>query len=89
MDPLHQPIREQIRRLIQTQFLAGRDPGELKDDVSLEGSHIVDSVRALEIILFIEETFGFTVENDEALPENFDTVNAITAYVARKQGSAA
>jgi len=54
--------------------------------VSLERAHIVDSVRTLELIMFIEETFGFSVDNDDAVPENFDTVNAIVAYIERKRG---
>ena len=62
-------------------------PDTLKDDVSLERAHIVDSVRTLELIMFIEETFGFSVDNDDAVPENFDTVSAIVAYVERKRGA--
>jgi acyl carrier protein len=80
-------IREKIRTMILESFLKGGDPAQLKDDVSLERSHIVDSVKTLELILFIEETFGFSVDNEDAVPENFDTVNAIVEYVARKQGS--
>ncbi|MBS2012684.1 MAG: acyl carrier protein [Deltaproteobacteria bacterium] len=77
--------REKIRTMILESFLKGGKPEQLKDDVSLERSHIVDSVKTLELIMFIEETFGFSVDNDDAVPENFDTVNAIVAYVERKK----
>lgn len=77
--------RKAIRTFILTTFLDGKDDGALKDDVSLERSHVVDSARVLEIILFLEETFGFTVDNDDATPDNFDTVNNIVAYVERKR----
>ena len=70
--------------MILTNFLRGADAASLKDDVSLERSHVVDSVKMLELILFVEETFGFSVDNDEAVPENFDTVDNIVAYVVRK-----
>jgi len=79
--------REKIRTMILESFLKGGAPETLKDDVSLERSHIVDSVRTLELIMFLEETFGFSVDNDDAVPENFDTVNAIVAYVERKRGA--
>ena len=79
--------REKIRTMILENFLGGGKAEALKDDVSLERSHIVDSVKTLELIMFIEENFGFTVENDDAVPENFDTVNAIVAYVERKRGA--
>ena len=66
--------------------MAGLDPAGLKDDVSLERSHIVDSARVLELILFMEESFGIEVTNDDATPDNFDTVNAIVGYLAGKTG---
>lgn len=80
-------IREKIRTMILESFLKGAAPEALKDDVSLERTHVVDSVKTLELIMFIEETFGFSVDNDDAVPENFDTVDAIVAYVARKRGA--
>ncbi len=79
-------IREKIRGFILESYMAGLDPAGLKDDISLERSHIVDSARVLELILFLEETFGFEVTNDDATPDNFDTVSAIVAYVAGKSG---
>lgn len=81
-------IREKIRAFILESYMAGLDPSGLKDDVSLERSHIVDSARVLELILFLEETFGMEVTNDDATPDNFDTVNAIVGYVAGKTGVA-
>ncbi|MBK8215938.1 MAG: acyl carrier protein [Myxococcales bacterium] len=81
-------IREKIRSFILESYMAGLDPSGLKDDVSLERSHIVDSARVLELILFLEETFGLEVTNDDATPENFDTVDAIVGFVAGKVGAA-
>lgn len=80
-------IREKIRTFILESYMAGLDPSGLKDDVSLERSHIVDSARVLELILFLEESFGIEVTNDDATPDNFDTVDAIVGYVAGKIGA--
>jgi acyl carrier protein len=77
-------IRQQVRAMILERFLEGQDASVLRDEMSLERAHIVDSVRALEMIVFIEETFGFTVDNEDAVPENFDTVTNIVAYIASK-----
>ena len=79
-------IREQIREFILNNFLDGAEAEALPDDASLERAHIVDSARALELIMFLEETFGFEVDNEEATPENFDTVKNIVTYVERKMG---
>ncbi|PIE17298.1 MAG: acyl carrier protein [Proteobacteria bacterium] len=77
-------IKRQVRDFILLNFLDGEGDEALADDVSLERAHIVDSARALELILFIEETFEFEVANEDATPENFDTVNTIVAYIERK-----
>ena len=82
-------IRQQIRTMLLNSFLADSDPSVLKDDQSLERTHVVDSVRMMEVFLFIEDNYGYTVEDADALPENFDSVNSIVAYIARKKGIAA
>jgi len=35
-------------------------------------------------VTFIEEAFGITVQDDELLPENLDSINAIVAYLGKK-----
>lgn len=79
--------RAKIRGMLLENFLHGKPPSALADDASLERTHVIDSVRMLELILFLEEAFGFTVDNDDAVPENFDTVDALVAYVERKKGA--
>jgi acyl carrier protein len=77
-------IKDKVRGFILESYMAGLDPSSLKDDASLERAHIVDSARVLELILFIEETWGFEVTNDDTTPENFDTVDAIVRFVSSK-----
>lgn len=79
-------LRQTLRNFVLEQFLDGASPDQLGDDVSLERAHIVDSARMMELILFLEETFGFQVENEEALPENFDSIDRLVAYAERKLG---
>ena len=78
-------ILDQIKTFVTTTFLHGVDAETLENDTSLERAHVVDSAGMLEIILFIEETFGISVDNDDAVPDNFDTIDAMTAYVERKR----
>jgi len=72
-----------IRGFVARQFYvpAGEVPG---DDESLLDRGIVDSTGVLEVVMFLEETFGVVVEDDEIVPENLDSVAAMAAYVARK-----
>jgi acyl carrier protein len=47
---------------------------------------IVDSTGILELLLFVEDAFGIQVEDEEVLPDNFDSVACLTRYVQMKTG---
>jgi acyl carrier protein len=57
----------------------------LKGGTSLLDQGIIDSTGVLEVIGFIEETFGITVDDSELLPENLDSIEGIAQYVIRKK----
>ena len=76
-------IQQQIRSHIVENFLVGR--GDLRDDDSFLEHGVVDSTGVLELVLFVEEAFGVTVDDDEILPENFNSIGTLAQYVTRKQ----
>ena len=43
---------------------------------------IVDSTGVLELVSFVESEFGFKVPDEDLLPQNFDSVNALSDYVS-------
>ena len=52
---------------------------------SLLEKGIIDSVIIQEVIDFIEEKYGIAVDEDDMMPENFDSLIAIENYVHEKQ----
>ena len=74
---------EQIRSFLVSNFYVS-DVKALVNDTSLLDQGIVDSTGVLEIIGFIEETFGIIVEDSELLPENLDSIQGIEQYIIRK-----
>ncbi len=58
---------------------------DLDHDDSLLELGIIDSVKMMELIGYIEDNFGIKVDDDDLYPENFDTINAITNYIESKQ----
>ena len=78
-------INNQLRRYIGDNFVMGTDAADFSDTDSLLHLHIVDSTGILELIMFLEETYGFQVADAEMIPENLDNLEAIEAYVMRKQ----
>ena len=77
-------IEEQIRQYVADNFLFSDDGYQLSDDVSFLEEGIVDSTGVLELVMFVEDTFGITVQDEEIVPENFDSVSQLAAYVRRK-----
>lgn len=79
--------RKRIREYILENFMFTDDETALNDGESLLTKGVIDSVGALEITQFIEETFNIKVKEDEMLPENLDSVDNIVAFVQRKQSA--
>lgn len=77
-------FKEQIRAFVMSNFYVA-DPAALEDVASLLDSGIIDSTGVLEVISFIEDTFGITVEDHEMLPENLDSIERIATFIARKK----
>ena len=61
----------------------------LADETSLLESGILDSLSLLRLVVFIQERFGIVVDDVDLLPENFDTVDAICAYLRSVAGETA
>ena len=72
-----------VRGFIVENFLFG-DGESLREDTSLMEEGIMDSTGILELLFFIEETFGFSVKDDELVPENMDSLQNIARFVDRK-----
>lgn len=78
-------VREQVRRFILENYLFTDDQSKLKDDESLLQNGVMDSTGILELIMFIEETLGVKVADDEMVPANLDSVANVVAFVASKR----
>jgi len=79
-------LKTQIRTFIATNFIV-ESMETLKDDDSLLQLQIVDSTGFLELIHFIEDSFGVKVADDEMVPENLETIDNIVHFVGRKRGT--
>src|SRR5262245_24494660 len=75
-------ILSKIREFITTNFYLAKSA--LADGDSLVDRGIIDSTGVLEVVDFLESEFGIAVPMEEMLPENFDSVESIAAFVGRK-----
>ncbi len=51
---------------------------------SLVETGIIDSVGIMKLVAFLEQRFGKKIGDEELLPENFETVDAIVALLNSK-----
>ena len=84
MEELKTAVSEQIRNFLAENFQLSSVGFTLSDDVSLLEEGVIDSTGILELTTFVEATFGITVADEEIVPENFDSVDKIAAYVESK-----
>ncbi len=59
----------------------------LQDDDNLFESGIVNSLFAIQLMTFLEKTFNIEVTMDDLSMDNFESVNAASLFVERKQGN--
>lgn len=78
-------IEKQIRTFIVETFLFGESNNGLKDSDSLLETGVIDSTGVLELLAFIEETYGMKVKDEELIPDNLDSITKVSDFVRRKQ----
>jgi acyl carrier protein len=72
-----------IRKFIVDNFLFGQ-AGDLTDTTSFLEGGIIDSTGVLELATHLETQYGIKVKDEELVPENLDSINAIAAYLQKK-----
>lgn len=75
---------DQIRAFVLEKFPQAKKRS-LSDSDKLLESGIVDSLGILDLVAFLESDFKVQITDDELLPENFQTVEAIAEFVERKR----
>ena len=78
-------INVQIREFIAQNLLFSDNGFQYDDDDSFLQEGIVDSVGVMDLVSFVEENFKVAVDDQEIVPNNFDSVNKVAQYVRSKQ----
>ncbi len=78
MDAIKTSLRAFLARHFQSQVV--------QDDDDIFALGFVNSLFAMQLILFVEQEFGIAVENDDLDIANFRSVAAMAHLVARKKG---
>ena len=76
-------FKEEVLRFIRENFVLD-EAEKLQENDSLLEKGIIDSTGVLELVAFIEEKYNITVEDEELIPENLDSINRIAEFIKRK-----
>jgi acyl carrier protein len=74
---------QKIRAFVIENYLFGEE-GKLENDDSFLETGIIDSTGVLELVRFLEATFGIKVADEELIPDNLDSINKIVAFLQAK-----
>ncbi|MGA2696601.1 MAG: acyl carrier protein [Terriglobales bacterium] len=75
-------IERDIRSFLVETFLFG-NAGTLGNDEPLLGK-VIDSHGVVELVVFLQDHFSITVEDEEVVSENLDSVNRVVGFVTGK-----
>lgn len=75
-------IKQEIRAFVTQNFLMGSSEA-LNDDAPLLGN-VIDSTGVIELIVFVQERFVISVEDEEVMTDNFGSVKNVVAFIEKK-----
>jgi len=77
-------IKSEVEKFILGNFLFGDSSRMPVSGDSFISKGIMDSTGILELIEFLESTFGFSVAEQETVPQNLDSIDNIVAFVSKR-----
>lgn len=78
-----QVLTDRLKDFVYKKFPLAKKQGVKNSDPLLD-SGIIDSLGILDLVTFIEKEFGVHVSDEELLPENFQTLDALAVFIQQK-----
>jgi len=76
-------MEERIREFVLKAFPLARKSAVNGNQKWLE-TGVIDSLGILDLVHFLEQQFSIQVADEELLPENFESLDAVAAFVRKK-----
>ncbi len=78
-------VRESVRDFVNTNFLMGTNSLSYNDNDSFLQLGIIDSTGVLELVGYIQDTFGIQIADTDLVPENLDSIENVATFIQRKR----
>ena len=82
-DLVEKNLNAEVRQFILKKFPLARKQ-QIMDSADLLESGLLDSQGVLEVVTFIEREFSIAVADEDLVPDNFQTIDRIVAFVQSK-----
>jgi acyl carrier protein len=77
-------VLEDLGKFLLAEIAVGLGKESLDPDEDLLEQRIIDSMAILKLVLFMEQTFGIEVKDEDIVPENFQSLNSTVRFVEQK-----
>ena len=74
-----------VKKFIIDNFMFGNESEMVANEDSFMENGIIDSTGILELIDFAEETYEISIDDNELLPENLDSLDNISRFILSKK----
>lgn len=75
--------KDLIRNFIFSNLIKRSEHKKITDNDNIIKEGIIDSLGLMHLINYIEETFSLKIDDEELIPDNFETVEVISSLIRR------
>jgi acyl carrier protein len=79
-------VAADVEKFIVEEIALGTGVESVGHDEDLLAQDVIDSLGIVELVAFLEKRYGIKVGDDDLLPENFQSVNSVVAFVESRRG---
>jgi acyl carrier protein len=80
-------IVKNIEKFLLSELAADLNKQSLDPDEDILEQRIIDSLGVLKLVVFLEKAHGIQVIDEDIVPENFQSLNSMAAFVEQKMRS--
>ncbi|OGP74753.1 MAG: hypothetical protein A2W09_02850 [Deltaproteobacteria bacterium RBG_16_50_11] len=77
-----------IRKFIQHKVAKGKENREIHDEDNIITTGIIDSLGIMQLVAYIEETFSIKIKDEDIIPDHFESIATISAFIEGREGIA-
>ena len=75
-------VKDKVRSFIHASIeQLGLSVDDIEDSTLLISSGIIDSLHALQIVVFLESNFELEIRAEHMDPDNFDSIDLLVSFV--------